>query len=72
MRFEVGDPLCGAIDFYPDRASALKRASEHQREHGVPFKHDDSDAVSVFDRMARVEAPNRWSSEGKCIGGRRA
>lgn len=69
MRFEVGDPICGTVDVYRNMLEAIKRATQHQAEHGVPF---GVDPVSVFDRMAHLGQPQKWSSEGRCIERRRS
>ena len=64
LRFEVGDPICGTVDNYPDRARALQRAYEHQQEHA---RENCPDPVTVFDRMAHRGDTCLWGSDGRGI-----
>mgnify|MGYP001571888929 FL=1 len=63
-RFEVSDPLCGAVECFPDQSRAFDRASSHQAAHAVK---NDPDPVTVFDRMAHIGDTCLWGSDGRGI-----
>lgn len=64
QRFEVGDPICGVVDYYRTLAEALRHASRHQDRHQ---SQGDRTAATVFDVMAHHGAADEWDAWGNPI-----
>lgn len=64
-RFEAGCALCGRLGGHRRLDLALREALAHDRRDDVRC------IVGVYDVMARVGAPEKWTADGRVVERRR-
>ena len=62
-RYEIGDSVCGVLDW------ATKRRVADLRARALQAKHPEC-KVTIFDRMAHKGRPDTWAAAGPVLSTR--